>query len=92
MYRKTAFTLAALAIAGLAPLAAQDDDATPRTPNQTMKPLARGTEFAAASMAPTATQTAEQMLRAGGNAFDAIVAGQAVLGLVQPHLNGVGSD
>ncbi len=31
-------------------------------------------------------------MRAGGNAFDAIVAGQAVLGLVQPNLNGVGSD
>lgn len=83
------FLLAALF---LAPLAAQDDDATPRTPTQTMKPLVRGTDYAAASMAPLATQTAEQMLRAGGNAFDAIVAGQAVLGLVQPHLNGVGSD
>ena len=76
----------------LAPLVAQDDDATPRTPTQTMKPLVRGTDYAAASMAPLATQTAEQLLRAGGNAFDAIVAGQAVLGLVQPHLNGVGSD
>ena len=83
------FLLAALF---LAPLVAQDDDATPRTPSQTMKPLVRGTDYAAASMAPLATQTAEQLLRAGGNAFDAIVAGQAVLGLVQPHLNGVGSD
>lgn len=83
------FLLAALF---LGPLAAQDDDATPRTPTQTMKPLVRGTDYAAASMAPLATQTAEQLLRAGGNAFDAIVAGQAVLGLVQPHLNGVGSD
>jgi gamma-glutamyltranspeptidase / glutathione hydrolase len=83
------FLLAALF---LAPLCAQDDDATPRTPTQTMKPLVRGTDYAAASMAPLATQTAEQLLRAGGNAFDAIVAGQAVLGLVQPHLNGVGSD
>ena len=36
--------------------------------------------------------TAERMLAAGGNAFDAIVAGQAVLGLAQPSLNGVGSD
>jgi gamma-glutamyltranspeptidase/glutathione hydrolase len=59
---------------------------------QTMKPLARGTQYAAASAAPQATLTAEHVLRAGGNAFDAIVAGQAVLGVVQPHLNGIGSD
>jgi len=81
-----------LAVLLAAPAWAQDEDNTPRTPNQTMKPLVRGTEYAAASMAPFATQTAEHMLRSGGNAFDAIVAGQAVLGLVQPHLNGVGSD
>jgi gamma-glutamyltranspeptidase / glutathione hydrolase len=59
---------------------------------QTMKQLARGTQYAAASMAPQATLAAEHMLRDGGNAFDAIVAGQAVLGLVQPNLNGMGSD
>jgi gamma-glutamyltranspeptidase/glutathione hydrolase len=59
---------------------------------QTMKQLARGTEYAVASMAPRATLTAEHVLNTGGNAFDAIVAGQAVLGIVQPHLNGVGSD
>src|SRR5579862_9576244 len=59
---------------------------------QTMKQLARGTHYAAASMAPQATLTAEHVLRDGGNAFDAIVAGQAVLGVALPHLNGVGSD
>ncbi len=59
---------------------------------QTMKQLARGTLYAAASMSPQATLAAEHMLRDGGNAFDAIVAGQAVLGLVQPNMNGMGSD
>jgi gamma-glutamyltranspeptidase/glutathione hydrolase len=59
---------------------------------QTMKQLVRGTDYAAASMAPLPTLTAEHILKAGGNAFDAIVAGQAVLGLVQPNLNGLGSD
>src|SRR5271165_6468512 len=69
------------------------DDAPPQpTAGQTMKPLARGTDYAAASMMPQATMAAERVLRAGGNAFDAIVAGQAVLGVVQPNLNGVGSD
>ena len=57
-----------------------------------MKTLARGADFAAASMMPQATLAAERVLRAGGNAFDAIVAGQAVLGVVQPASNGIGSD
>src|ERR1035437_831480 len=67
-------------------------EAPPRTTNQTMKQLVRGTDYAATSMMPQATLTAEHMLRAGGNAFDAVVAGQAVLGLVQPNMNGMGSD
>jgi gamma-glutamyltranspeptidase/glutathione hydrolase len=62
------------------------------TPRQTMKQLVRGVNYAAASMAPQATLTAEHVLAAGGNAFDAIVAGQAVLGIVQPAANGLGSD
>jgi gamma-glutamyltranspeptidase / glutathione hydrolase len=57
-----------------------------------MKQLVRGTEYAAASMMPQATLTAERVLREGGNAFDAVVAGQAVLGVVQPTMNGMGSD
>jgi len=59
---------------------------------QTMKQLVRGTNYAAASMAPQATLAAEHVLASGGNAFDAIVAGQAVLGIVQPAMNGLGSD
>jgi gamma-glutamyltranspeptidase/glutathione hydrolase len=57
-----------------------------------MKPLVRGTEYAASSMAPQASLAAEHVLRNGGNAFDAIVAGQAVLGVMLPALNGLGSD
>jgi gamma-glutamyltranspeptidase/glutathione hydrolase len=67
-------------------------DSALRGTSQTMKQLARGTQYAAASMMPQATLTAEHILRAGGNAFDAIVAGQAVLGVVQPNMNGLGSD
>jgi gamma-glutamyltranspeptidase/glutathione hydrolase len=43
-------------------------------------------------MKPESTQVSERILRAGGNAFDAIVAGQAVLGIVDGSNNGVGSD
>ena len=57
-----------------------------------MKTMSRGTDYAVSSLMPEATLAAEHMLRAGGNAFDAIVAGQAVLGVVQPASNGLGSD
>jgi gamma-glutamyltranspeptidase/glutathione hydrolase len=57
-----------------------------------MKQLARGTEYAVSSMMPQASLAAERILRAGGNAFDAIVAGQAALGVAQPNMNGLGSD
>lgn len=59
---------------------------------QTMRPVVRGAQYAVASMKPEATQVAERILRGGGNAFDAIVAGQAVLGIVDAPANGVGSD
>ena len=72
--------------------ASADGEAPARPVNQTMKTLARGTEYAVSSMAPQASLTAEHVLRSGGNAFDAIVAGQAVLGLMLPQSNGVGSD
>jgi gamma-glutamyltranspeptidase/glutathione hydrolase len=57
-----------------------------------MRPVVRGQHFAAASMKAEATRAAERILEKGGNAFDAIVAGQAVLGIVDPAMNGVGSD
>ena len=66
--------------------------AAPSPDRQTMKPLVRGTAYAAASMMPQATMAAEHVLQSGGNAFDAIVAGQAVLGVVHPNMNGIGGD
>jgi gamma-glutamyltranspeptidase/glutathione hydrolase len=64
----------------------------PSSSQQTMKPVVRGTQYAVASMATQATMAAERTLRAGGNAVDAIVAGQAVLALVDAAANGLGSD
>src|SRR2546425_2199043 len=57
-----------------------------------MRPVIRGAHAAVSSMKPEATRAAENILRAGGNAFDAAVAGQAVLALVDPAANGIGSD
>src|SRR6266545_4975628 len=56
------------------------------------RPVIRGRQFAVSSMKPAATLVAERILAQGGNAFDAAVAGQAVLGIVDAANNGVGSD
>ena len=52
----------------------------------------RGTQYAVSSMKLQATEAAVRILEAGGNAFDAAVAGQAVLALVNPESNGFGAD
>src|ERR1017187_8345473 len=68
--------------------------ATPQNPAtaKTMRPVITGREYAVSSMKPQATAAASRILDAGGNAFDAAVAGQAVLALVDPAMNGYGSD
>jgi gamma-glutamyltranspeptidase/glutathione hydrolase len=43
-------------------------------------------------MKAEATEAARRILQAGGNAFDAAVAGQAALGMTDFAMNGVGSD
>ena len=63
-----------------------------QTNRRTTRPVVRGTRYAVSSMKPKASQVAERILRAGGNAFDAAVAGQAVLGLTDLSNNGIGSD
>ena len=60
--------------------------------NPTMRPVIRGEQYGVTSMKAPATAAAVRILEAGGNAFDAAVAGQAVLALVDPGSNGIGSD
>jgi len=60
--------------------------------HRTMRPVIRGRHAAVASMKAEATEAARRILDAGGNAFDAAVAGQAALAVTDFSLNGVGSD
>jgi gamma-glutamyltranspeptidase/glutathione hydrolase len=71
---------------------AQDSEGRTVQANKTMRPIVSGREFAVSSMKPQATAAATRILEMGGNAFDAAVAGQAVLALTDPAMNGYGSD
>lgn len=79
-----------LCLLSIHPVKAQDEQQD--APGRTMRPIIRGLHYAVASMKAEATRAAERILESGGNAFDAIVAGQAVLGVVDAAMNGIGSD
>jgi gamma-glutamyltranspeptidase len=59
---------------------------------RTMRPVIRGRQAAVSSMRAEATDVASRILQKGGNAFDAVVGGQAALAVTDFALNGVGSD
>lgn len=80
-----------LCLVSIHPVKAQEAEQQ-EAPGRTMRPIIRGRHYAVASMKAEATRAAERILEAGGNAFDAIVAGQAVLGVVDAAMNGIGSD
>src|SRR6266849_9469036 len=86
------FVVAGLLLVSLVGIRLQGQEPSDEIRTGTMRPVIRGRTQAAASMKPEATRAAERILQAGGNAFDAAVASQAVLGIVDAASNGVGSD
>lgn len=56
----------------------------------TKQNLVEGKEWMIASANPYASEARAEMLRKGGNAIDAMVATQLVLGLVEPQSSGIG--
>ena len=54
------------------------------------KPHVSGTEGAVSSNSPYATQAGLEIMKQGGNAFDAAVAVSLVLGVVEPYHCGIG--
>lgn len=56
------------------------------------RPLIMGRRGAVAANHPVATQAGLDVLRAGGNAADATVATALTLGVVEPHMSGLGGD
>ena len=81
-----------IVVAATGPLLSQDRPAAPSRSGRIMRPVIMGRQYAVSSMKHEATAAAVRILEAGGNAFDAAVAGQAVLSLVDPANNGYGSD
>jgi gamma-glutamyltranspeptidase/glutathione hydrolase len=84
--------LAALWAAFSAPLQAQSDRPAQPEPasGRSEKPLVRAQRHMVAAAHPLAVDAGLQMLDAGGNAVDAMIAVQLVLNLVEPQASGLG--
>jgi gamma-glutamyltranspeptidase/glutathione hydrolase len=62
----------------------------PAAPQRPKEAVAVGTGGAVASVDPDATRAGIQVLREGGNAVDAAIAANAVLGVTEPLVSGIG--
>jgi gamma-glutamyltranspeptidase/glutathione hydrolase len=94
MPRTSTLLLSLVVVTGVPVMSAMIADQENENPRatSTTRPVIMGRHHAVSSMKPQATDAAVRILEAGGNAFDATVAGHAVLALVDPAMNGYGAD
>ncbi len=59
---------------------------------RTWRPTAMGKRGAVATNHPLATQAGLAMLQRGGNAIDAYLASASTIGVVEPHMSGIGGE
>src|SRR6266545_5724346 len=86
---RSAAALIAVLVAVAAALAPGSVDA-PAAPVPTKEATAVGTGGAVASVDSEATRAGVEILREGGNAIDAAIAANAVLGVTEPFVAGIG--
>ena len=77
-------------LAGLGPLAAAQDQSPERAPGWTDKAPVKAKHWMVAAANPLAVDAGVSILKQGGNAVDAAIAVQLVLGLVEPQSSGLG--
>src|SRR5918993_454318 len=90
-YRRFFFALCALRFALPAGMSAAQVPTTNPLPTPGRSIVTTTLGIVAASQ-PLAAKAGAEILDRGGNAIDAAIAANAVLGLVEPHMNGVGGD
>ena len=89
-------TVVSLMVAGIVAGAIAQEPAAP--PANARRPVVAGrskvmTKYGiVAASQPLAARAGVQILEHGGNAIDAAIATNAVMGLVEPHYNGIGGD
>src|SRR5580692_8380971 len=81
--------IAGIAVCGVAALSSSSADAQDRSQARSMV-ISRGGIVATES--PLASQAGVRILERGGNAVDAAITANAMMGVIEPMMNGIGGD